>query len=188
MRFEGEEGFSEEFKYHKERLRALEKRFNPKELNLHFGAPKDAEVWPGLWADIEALAREGLARINMHRDYFLTRKAPSAMYDDGMYWYDLFLLIHAVGISQAHSQNVNDDPLDDTIDSILKCLVEISEYTAVVPADIFKRNWEALADFLFAFPYLAETAAEMAEGFEEGHRKQMVLGAAHYATGRERDK
>ena len=87
------------------RLRGLEERFNPKKLNLHFGAPRDAQVWPGLWTEIEELAREGLNLVNKHRDYFLGRQAPAALYDDGMFWYDLFLFIGAVSIANEHSKN-----------------------------------------------------------------------------------
>lgn len=181
------ENYAEDFRPLKNRLIALRKRFNPEELNLHFGAPKEAEVWPGLWSDIEELAQKGLALINKHRDFFLARQAPSAMYDDGMYWYDLFLFIHAVSVAQSHSQNVLDKPSAETVESVLKCLIEISEYSSVVPGDIFKRNWEALAAFLSAFPELANTAASMAEGFEEGLRKQMVLGAAHSSTSRDQE-
>lgn len=180
--------YAREFRPLKNHLTALRKRFNPEELNLHFGVPKDAEVWPGLWSEIEELAQKGLALINKHRDFFLTRRDPSAMYGDGMYWYDLFLFIHAISIAQAHSQNVHDEPSAETVDSVLKCLIEISEYTAVVPGDIFKRNWEALAGFLFAFPGLAGTAVSMAEGFEEGHRKQIVMSAARRAAEREHDE
>jgi hypothetical protein len=54
----------------------------------------------------------------------------------------------------------------------------VSEYSAVVPADILKRNWEALTNFLIAFPSLAAFAEEMAENLGGGLRKEMILGAA----------
>ncbi len=175
------EDHRDEFLELHDNLNDLERRFNPKELNLHFGAPRDAEVWPGLWTDIEGLAREGLDRVSGHRDYFLSQKVPSAMYEDDMFWYDLFLFIGAVSIANAHSESVHDEPSEKTLASILECLIDVSEYTAVIPADIFKRNWEALANFLNAFPALAESAEERAGSLEDGLRREMILGAASSA-------
>jgi len=46
---------ADEFKELREQLMALEKRFNPEKLNLHFGAPKKSMVWSGLWEEIDQL-------------------------------------------------------------------------------------------------------------------------------------
>jgi hypothetical protein len=146
--------FSGEFKGLRERLMALEKRFNPEKSNLHFGAPRTSMVWPGLWEEIDELACEGLKKVNEHRDYFLEQ----GMYDDGMYWYELFLLIHGVGVAQSNGQGPTELPTLETQRSILSCLVDISEYSVVIPGDIYSRNCEALTAFLWAFPDLESEA------------------------------
>ncbi len=133
---------------------ALEKRFNPEKFNLHFGVRKTSTVWPGLWEKIDELAREGLKKVTEHRDYFLER----GMYDDGMYWYEMFLLIHGVGVAQDNGQGPTEPPAIETQRSILSCLVEMSEYSVVIPGDIYSRNREALTAFLLAFPDLASGA------------------------------
>ena len=145
---------ADEFKELREQLMALEKRFNPEKLNLHFGAPKKSMVWSGLWEEIDQLAREGLEKVNEHRDYFLK----NSLYDDGMYWYELFLLIHGVGVAQSHGQGPAELPSLETQRSILSCLVDISEYGVVIPGDIYSRNCEALTAFLWAFPDLESEA------------------------------
>lgn len=177
------EDFSVELEPLRERLKRLEGRFNPEGLNLHFGAPKGAHVCPGLWAGISELAREGLGRIEEHREYFLKAKAPSAMYDDGMYWYDLFLFIGAVSIAQANYGDEIEEPDPAISRSVAESLIAISEYTAVVPGDISKRNWEALANFLIAFPQLCPAAAEIIDTFDEGNRKDILLSAVRTAGG-----
>ncbi len=90
----GRKGFSGVFKELRERLDVIERRFNSGKANLHFGVLKTATVWTGPWEEVYELIREGLEKVNEHRDYFIELGIPSRMYDDGMYWYDLFLLIH----------------------------------------------------------------------------------------------
>jgi hypothetical protein len=121
-----------EFKELRERLVALDKRFNPEKLNLHFGAPRTSTVWSGLWEEIDQLAREGLKKVNEHRDYFLE----NGMYDDGGYWYELFLLVHGAGVAQSHGQGPAELPSLETQRSILSCLVDISEYGVVLSLEI----------------------------------------------------
>ena len=98
------ENLSSEFMGLKERLAALERRFNPEGFNLHFGVQKSSKVWPGFWEELEQLAREGLEMVKKNQDYFISPDAPSHMYDDDMFWYDLFQLIHGAGISHAVSE------------------------------------------------------------------------------------
>lgn len=146
--------FSGEFDELKEQLIALERRFNPEKLNLHFGAPRTSVVWSGLWEEIDVLAREGLKKVNEHRDHFIEK----SLYADGGYWYDLFLLIHGVGVAQSNDQGPTEFPTIETQRSILSCLVDISEYSVVVPGDIYMRNIDALTAFLWAFPDLESEA------------------------------
>lgn len=158
---------SKEFAGLNYKLDDLETRFNPKGLNLHFGTPKDAEIWPGLWDEIDGLAGQGLSLVNAHRDYFIRQDTPSRMYDDGMYWYKLFLFIYAVSIAQLHNENPGATPTPGTQESILDSLIDISEYTSVVPGDIYKRNQEALAQFLLAFPDLSGNASQRLKEFRK---------------------
>src|SRR5665647_2395877 len=154
-----DQGIAGEFEQLKERLAALEKRFNPEKFNLHFGVLKTSMVWPGLWEEIDELAREGLKKVNENRDYFME----CSLYEDGGYWYDLFLLIHGVGVAQSNGQGPTELPAIETQRSVLSCLVDISEYSVVIPGDIYKRNVEALTAFLWAFPALEPEA----EAFRE---------------------
>ena len=71
------------------RLRELQATYNPDRQNLHFAslAEADAELFDRLLA----IAGEALSRVREDRDFFLTH----SLYDDGMVWYDLFLVISA---------------------------------------------------------------------------------------------
>jgi hypothetical protein len=128
----------------RERLRAFERRVNPKQENLHFGgqlniAPKDFD-------ELLALASEGLRAVRNHDVYF--KKHP--LYDDGMFWYELFLLI-----SVASRQGVTVS--ESVLRSLVEVLVDMSHYSLapyggrLVPVDIIKRNHEALGNLLWGF-------------------------------------
>ena len=174
---------AEDFEDLKERLKVIGNHLNPRGLNLHFGCPKGAKPWPSLWNKVEELAREGLARVKEHHDYFIEWQAPSRMYDDGMFWYDLFLFICTAGIAQATGAPEDSSVPISTQASILSSLIGISEYTSVLPADIFKRNWEALGNFIYGFPDLYDKACSSANVLQDGLRKDMILIAAETGLG-----
>jgi len=173
----GHQDFSGEFKELKQRVMAIEKRFNPEKFNLHFGVLKTSMVWPGLWEEIDELSREGLKKVKEHHDYFIEHDVPSRMYDDGMYWYVLFLLIHGVGIAHANGKGPTEPPAIETQRSILSCLVDMSEYSVVIPADIYSRNFEALTAFLRAFPDLAPEAEAFRNPSQRWHPEANGNGA-----------
>ncbi len=125
-------------------LRQIEKDYNPSGENLHFASLIKADTQ--LYERVLALAREGLTIVRKHREYF----SKHALYDDGMFWYDLFLTISAAackvkhdGIQAAIPQNV--------VKELTLVLVDISEFSTVHGGDITKRNHEALGNTLWAF-------------------------------------
>lgn len=127
------------------RLRQLEKAHNPQDENLHF-VPV-AQVDANFYVTLLQLAREGLAKVRQHRDYFLKH----ALYDDGMFWYDLFLLISAAGV-RVEAGKVRSSITPEAVNGLTEVLVAISEYTVLgVGGDITKRNYEALGNTLLAF-------------------------------------
>ena len=71
------------------RLKLIERRYNPKNENLHFEcfAHGDADLYPQLLS----LASDGLKTVKRHRVYFANRP----FFSDGLFWYDLFLAISA---------------------------------------------------------------------------------------------
>ncbi len=73
------------------RLAHLQRRYNAAGKNLHFHFEElsfgDADLYPC----ILSLAEDGLRTLERHRRHF----AAHALYDDGMFWYNLFLMIRA---------------------------------------------------------------------------------------------
>ena len=65
------------------RLRYIEKLYNPHKLNLHFDDPPRADA--ELYRELLVLSREGLEKVKHHGEYFSSHP----LYDDGMFWYDL---------------------------------------------------------------------------------------------------
>lgn len=127
------------------RLRQIEKAHNPQGENLHFFPVAQADA--SLYVDLLQLARKGLAKIRQHRDYFLKH----ALYDDGMFWYDLFLLISAGGV-RVKAGKSRSSITPEVINGLTEVLVEISVYTVLgIGGDIIKRNYEALGNTLWAF-------------------------------------
>ena len=127
------------------RLRQLEKAHNPQDENLHFVPIVQADA--SLYVALLQLAREGLAKVRQHRDYFLKHD----LYDDGMFWYDLFVLISAGGVRVVADKG-RSSITPEVINGLTEVLVEISEYTVLgIGGDIIKRNYEALGNTLWAF-------------------------------------
>ncbi len=126
------------------RLRNIEKLYNPHKLNLHFDdLPRaDAE----LYRELLVLSREGLEKVKHHGEYFSSH----SLYDDGMFWYDLFLLINAAALKIIRDGIQTEIPREIAME-LIENLIEITTYSTVHLGDIIKRNHEALGNSLIAF-------------------------------------
>ncbi len=160
-------------------LMDLEERFNPRGEKLEFKAPRAAKAWPGLWDEVEKLAREGLDKANGHRDYLVrSEEEPSRLRDDGDFWYDLFLLIGSASSDWASKPHPPALPLE-TLESILRSLLAVTEFTSSRESDIQQRNAQALRTFCAAFPGLGPSAEMWAERQPPGIARGMARAAAH---------
>ncbi|MCH9037383.1 MAG: hypothetical protein IH860_08735 [Chloroflexi bacterium] len=134
-----------DFRVPRTRLKRLEKVYNPHDDNLHFTplARADAELYSALLD----LAQVGLKTVRQHGDYFLR----NALYDDGMFWYDLLLLIKSAGV-QVVNTRTQSSISGDTVERLVDALVDISNFTlSGGGGDMEKRNYEALGNTLWAF-------------------------------------
>lgn len=125
------------------RLRRLEHAYNPENQNLHWDVVVNADR--KLFERLERLAREGLRKVRKHHAYFLSHD----LYDDGMFWYDLLLLISAAarGVLTKAFERI---PLI-LAKRLAVIVTDLSEYT-VLGGDMTLRNRETLANLLLAFP------------------------------------
>jgi hypothetical protein len=135
---------SRHFESLRSRLRRLEQEYNPDNENLHFNplSQADSELYPAMLA----LADEGLQVVRQHDAYF----SRHALYDDGMYWYDLFLFISAA----AARIRIDKSPASvspELVDGLILILARMTRYSNVHGGDIAKRNDEALGNTLLAF-------------------------------------
>ncbi len=126
------------------KLRRLEKQYNPKGEEMHFHAVHRPEA--KLFAALLTLAREGLELVSKHRDYFLKHE----LYEDGMFWYGLFQMIRSAAVG-VKVQQVQRRVPPDTVEELIRLMIDISEYSLARPGDIVKRNQEALAELLYTF-------------------------------------
>lgn len=126
------------------KLRYNEKFYNPNKLNLHFDdLPRaDAE----LYRELLVLSREGLERVKHHGEYFTSHP----LYDDGMFWYDLFLLVNSAALRIIRDGNQTDIPREIAME-LIENLIEITAYSTFHLGDITKRNYEALGNTLIGF-------------------------------------
>ena len=124
------------------RLRQLEKRYSSPKADLHFEmlARGDADLFPAL----AELCAEGLTLIESNHAWF----ASHSLYDDGMFWYDLFLTVSAASlrVGADHAQAYIPVSL---VEQIAVCLIRISPYAD--GGDIATRNYEALGNTLLVF-------------------------------------
>jgi hypothetical protein len=125
-------------------LRQLEHAFNPEHKDLHFSAVEGANG--DLFLRLLALAKAGLEKVREHRAYFLER----GLYADGMFWYDLCLLISAA------SGSLQKDRLQQTIprnavEALLLAVVDVAEFSLRTKGDMVKRTYEALGNMLMCF-------------------------------------
>ena len=140
-------------------LTELERVHNPSEENLHFECLSRADA--ELYTELLELANGGLQKVRQHRRFFLEHD----LYSDGMFWYDLFLMISAAAV-RIHRDKLQATIPTVTVEALTERLVQISEFTLPpnLGGDITKRNYEALGNTLWAFPgdKLIDTAKEAA--------------------------
>lgn len=136
-----------EFEVIHSKLRQLKQIYNPLNKNLHFYSLEKADA--ELYVHLLELAQEGLEKVRKHSVYF----SRHALYDDGMFWYELFLTIGAASIRIRADQN-QQIISENIVKELTELLIDISEFTCVHPVqggDIYKRNHEALANMLYGF-------------------------------------
>lgn len=140
-------------------LTALEQAANPDGVNLHWGPLPMPDA--ALFAQLCELARKGLLAVRAHRRYFLRHD----LYDDGMYWYRLCLLISGaasacIGRSETHVPNA-------LTTRLTLYVTELSEFT-VLGGDMLKRNYEAAGNLLLAFDSESLRQAVLSHGKKRG--------------------
>jgi hypothetical protein len=128
----------------RKRLKRMEQRYNPADENLHFACLSigDADLYP----ELVSLASDGLREVKRHHTYF----ARHALYDDGMFWYDLFLAISAAA-NRVRVDMAQTYIPETLVEELMTLLVQITRYAAEHSGDIAKRNYEALANTLLTF-------------------------------------
>ncbi len=123
----------------RERVRSIEKNYNPDHLNLHFDIPIRTD--PALFEDLYAVGLEAwnVIRVNQSRET--------------LHWfYDFFVLIGSASVKILNDHTQNEYP-KDVIERLTLLLVETSQMTnhRDFEGDIKSRNHEALANLLLAF-------------------------------------
>jgi hypothetical protein len=126
------------------KLKRIEKKYNPNDDNLHFDCLQKADV--ALFRELLSLSRAGLKKVERYDDFF----SSASLYADGMFWYDLFLMISAASRGIMDKEAKSEIP-QDLIYDLTDILIQIIKYSAVHPGDITKRNHEALGNTLLAF-------------------------------------
>jgi hypothetical protein len=140
----GNNAIEEAFADLRARVGQINQAYNPDDENLHFVPSLEANVQ--LYSEILALARDGLARVIAYEWYFSSH----ALYADGMFWYDLFLLISSAGV-QARRQHLAEQVPQDVVRGLVEVTVDIMRFSVVHLGDIVKRNHEALGNTLHGF-------------------------------------
>jgi len=92
--------------------------------------------------DIPELQKE----VERYDDFF----SNASLYADGMFWYDLLLMISAASRGIMDKEAKNEIPRELIYD-LTDILIQISRYSQVNPGDITIRNHEALGNTLLAF-------------------------------------
>lgn len=135
---------AKDFAPHRTRLKRLEQRYTTRASNLHFDqlTHGDADLYPS----ILELAKRGLVTLRQHHRFF----SKHALYDDGMFWYDLFVFISAAARRIQADRAQTYVPVA-IVDRLIEILARMIRYSNVHPGDIAKRNDEALGNTLLAF-------------------------------------
>ena len=142
------ERIAEYFDELNDQLRRIEKKYNPKENDLHFEDEAIPNVDDQLFYDLLQLSGKAIEIIKDQPDHYSNRTAYAhRMFD---FWYDYFLIISSASIRVKKSVN-SDDYSKETIHSIIQDLIDISEFSIIVSGDLYFRNHEALGNTLLAF-------------------------------------
>jgi hypothetical protein len=131
------------FKRVKTSLKDLMEQYNPKGENLHFTHLENPDSQ--LYSQLVDLPREGLKLANNYKK-ILKRE----LYDDGMFWYDLCQAISSAALGVKQKNNQEEIP-QEPVKELLRILVQISEFSVGTGGDMYKRNYEALGNTLYAF-------------------------------------
>lgn len=122
-----------------ERVRLIEKTYNPEDLNLHFDIPVRTD--PALFEDLYAVGLEAWQVVRVNQS------------SETLHWfYHFFVLISSTSV-KIWNDHTQDDYPKDVIERIALLLVEISQMTnnKEFEGDIRSRNHEALTNLLLAF-------------------------------------
>lgn len=141
----GQDSVETQFEDLHARLKSLEQSYNPERENLHFSMldRSDADIY----GELLSLAQDGLRKVRQNRSFFLKNR----LYDDGMFWYELCLLISSAVLTTAgyHQQET---VRKDILINLIETLVDIAEYSTTGDGDdMWKRSHEALGNTLLAF-------------------------------------
>jgi len=140
------ENIRDSFQEMKVLLEKLEKKYNSKGKNLHFEAIP--EVDEKLFADLLLLSDKAIEIIkDVHDRYSNSTAYAHIMFD---FWYEYFLIISSASVRVKNMANP-DDVSKETIWGIIKDLIVISEFSAIVSGDLYARNYEALGNTILSF-------------------------------------
>lgn len=179
----------------KRKLRAFVDDAQPTDDDLHFATFQSLDHKS--LAELTRLAHEGRTRVSDQGDYFLNQE----LYGDGMYWYDLFLVISSAAL--CYRTRTGQSPAVDEVETLARTLVLISRYSAQHPSDIRKRNQEALGNLLWSthdpelleriiifargndamvVAFVQETAQLVRDSWERGPEDERLLTATRSAS------
>jgi hypothetical protein len=127
-----------------ERLARLQKRYTctAAEMGRILFGYGDADLYPQL----VSIAAEALKAVRRHHAYF----ADHNLYEDGMFWYELFLTISAAA-HRVRADKAERYIPESVINKLVVIVIRIARYTTIEELDITKRNYEALGNTLLTF-------------------------------------
>ena len=140
--FQGSEG-EVKIVYEKvnDKLRKLEKHYNPKEENLHFYALERADA--KLFSTLSSIGKKGLkiSKLPWKEKHFDVEFS---------FWYEFFLITSSAALGVKKAGFLKSIP-GNILKKLVELLVDISEVSVKNGGDLQKRNYEALGNILFAF-------------------------------------
>jgi hypothetical protein len=125
-------------------LRKLERAYNPSNENLHFPRLESADA--EMFSRLLRFAQAGVEEVRKHRAAFLKR----GLYVDGMFWYELCLLISSA-CSTVQRDKIQSTIPKNMVEGLLLALVDMSEFSVATGGDMAQRNHEALGNMLCCF-------------------------------------
>lgn len=106
----------EDFKVIHNRLRKIEKKYNPNDDNLHFDSIQKPD--PKLFTELLDLTHDGLKKVRLNSDFFLK----NSLYADNFFWYELFLIISSASLGVMKSKTQHEIPVrivESLIDNLI---------------------------------------------------------------------